>query len=96
MRSVVLRRGNGQVDQTILVTGSSSGFGRLIVETLARRCVMVVHVRERFPEVVMRTENAGANAPMLAINHEMGYREYRSKAEYQLDVDHALRWSVAT
>jgi hypothetical protein len=55
-----------------------------------------VHVRERFPEVVMRTENAGANAPMLAINHEMGYREYRSKAEYQLDVDHALRWSVAT
>lgn len=44
----------------------------------------------------MRTENAASNAAMLAITHEMGSREHRPRAEYQLDVDHALRWSVAT
>jgi hypothetical protein len=33
------------------------------------------------------TENAGSNAPMLAINQKLGFREYRASTEYQIGRD---------
>jgi len=33
------------------------------------------------------TENAGSNAPMLAINRQLGFREFRAGTEYQITRD---------
>jgi hypothetical protein len=33
------------------------------------------------------TENAGSNAPMLAINHKLGFKQYRAGTEYQVSRD---------
>jgi GNAT superfamily N-acetyltransferase len=52
------------------------------------KAAMLAHVREAHPETVyITTENAGSNAPMLAINHQLGFRLHRSVVEYQLGRD---------
>jgi hypothetical protein len=33
------------------------------------------------------TENAGSNAPMLAINKKLGFKQYRAETEYQISRD---------
>jgi len=33
------------------------------------------------------TDNAGSNAPMLAINKKIGFRQYRAGTEYQMTRD---------
>ena len=33
------------------------------------------------------TDNAGSNAPMLAINMKMGFKQYRVGTEYQVSRD---------
>jgi NAD(P)-dependent dehydrogenase (short-subunit alcohol dehydrogenase family) len=63
--------------QTILVTGSSSGFGRLIVESLARQGDIVF--------AGMRAV-AGRNAPVVEELHELAKREQLAIHVVELDV----------
>jgi GNAT superfamily N-acetyltransferase len=46
---------------------------------------MVLHMHELYPmaEWVV-TDNAGSNAPMLAINTKMGFKQFRAGTEYQV------------
>jgi GNAT superfamily N-acetyltransferase len=49
------------------------------------KAAMLLHVRELYPKVeVVVTDNAGSNAPMLAINKKIGFKKYRANAEYQV------------
>src|SRR5439155_7371824 len=46
---------------------------------------MLLHVKEVHPELErVVTGNAHSNAPMLAINTQMGFRQYRAGIEYQI------------
>ena len=49
---------------------------------------MLAHAHELYPmaEWVV-TDNAGSNAPMLAINTKMGFKQYRAGTEYQVSRD---------
>lgn len=49
---------------------------------------MLAHMHELYPmaEWVV-TDNAGSNAPMLAINMKMGFKQYRVGTEYQVSRD---------
>ncbi len=65
------------MDQTILVTGSSSGFGRLIVETLARQGYAVF--------AGMRAV-VGKNAPAADELRDLARREHLSLDVVEMDV----------
>ena len=52
------------------------------------KAAMLLHVNETYPNLEwVITENAGSNAPMLAINKTMGFKEYRAGTEYQITRD---------
>jgi GNAT superfamily N-acetyltransferase len=52
------------------------------------KAAMVIHMHELYPKAEwFSTENAGSNAPMLAINTKMGFRTYRAGSEYQTTRD---------
>ena len=52
------------------------------------KAAMLRHMHELYPEAQwVATENAGSNAPMLAINKRLGFREYRASTEYQMGRD---------
>jgi mycothiol synthase len=52
------------------------------------KAAMLRHVHELYPEAEwVATENAGSNAPMLAINKKLGFKEYRASTEYQIGRD---------
>jgi len=52
------------------------------------KAAMLRHVHELHPEAQwVTTENAGSNAPMLAINKKLGFREFRPGTEYQISRD---------
>jgi GNAT superfamily N-acetyltransferase len=52
------------------------------------KAAMLLHVRDLYPQLeVVITENAGSNAPMLAINTRMGFKQYRAGTEYQITRD---------
>jgi mycothiol synthase len=52
------------------------------------KAAMLLYVRDLYPQLqVVITENAGSNAPMLAINTKMGFRQYRAGTEYQITRD---------
>jgi mycothiol synthase len=52
------------------------------------KAAMLMHIRELYPTVeVFVTENAGSNAPMLAINTNLGFREFLAGSEYQMSRD---------
>jgi GNAT superfamily N-acetyltransferase len=58
------------------------GLGKWIKATMLR------HVHELHPEAEwVTTENAGSNAPMLAINKKLGFKEFRAATEYQISRD---------
>jgi GNAT superfamily N-acetyltransferase len=49
------------------------------------KAAMVIHMRELYPKAEwFITDNAGSNAPMLAINTKMGFKTYRVGSEYQI------------
>jgi hypothetical protein len=49
---------------------------------------MAIHIHELYSEAkYFTTDNAGSNAPMLAINHAMGFKTYRKSTEYQVTRD---------
>lgn len=46
---------------------------------------MLMRVRQIHPEIQwVVTDNAGSNAPMLAINKKLGFKQYRAETEYQI------------
>lgn len=52
------------------------------------KAAMLQLVHERHPEVTLAyTHNAEVNAPMLSINHRLGYTEYRRDGFYQLGTE---------
>ena len=52
------------------------------------KAAMLKHVHELYPQARwVTTENAGSNAPMLAINKRLGFREFRAGTEYQISRD---------
>jgi mycothiol synthase len=52
------------------------------------KAAMLLHMRELYPDMQwIWTENAGSNAPMLAINKKLGFRQYRVGSEYQVSRD---------
>lgn len=52
------------------------------------KAAMALHIRELYPEADwFSTENAGSNAPMLAINKKMGFKQFRVGSEYQISRD---------
>jgi GNAT superfamily N-acetyltransferase len=49
------------------------------------KAAMLLHMRELYPDAQwVSTDNAGSNAPMLAINKKLGFRQYRAGTEYQV------------
>lgn len=58
------------------------GMGRWV------KAAMFEKVVERLPEVkVIRTANTASNAPMLKINHEMGFTMYKREVLYQISIN---------
>jgi RimJ/RimL family protein N-acetyltransferase len=52
------------------------------------KAAMLAHIHELYPEVRwVSTGNAGSNAPMLAINKRLGFKEFRVGSEYQISRD---------
>lgn len=52
------------------------------------KAAMLLHVRRAHPDTTwVMTENAGSNAPMLAINHQLGFRKWKSMTSYQVSRD---------
>ena len=49
------------------------------------KAAMLLHMRELYPDAEwITTDNAGSNAPMLAINEKLGFRSYRVGTAYQM------------
>ena len=49
------------------------------------KAAMLLRIRELYPDAQwIATDNAGSNAPMLAINHQLGFRQYRVGTQYQI------------
>lgn len=58
------------------------------------KAAMLEHVRRAHPDTTwISTENAGSNAPMLSINHALGYRLHRTFTFYQVAAE-TLRQNV--
>lgn len=56
------------------------------------KAAMLERMRRQRPEVVrIRTENAGSNAPMLAINGALGFRITAARTEWQAEASGLLR-----
>lgn len=52
------------------------------------KAAMALHIRQLYPSAEwFTTDNAGSNAPMLAINVKMGFKQYRVGSEYQISRD---------
>ena len=52
------------------------------------KAAMLAHLHKLYPQAKwVVTENAGSNAPMLAINKKLGFKQYRAGTEYQVSRD---------
>jgi hypothetical protein len=49
-------------------------------------------LRERPQVTFIRTGNADSNAPMLAINHDLGFKPYFSWADWQIETEQLKRY----
>ena len=49
------------------------------------KAAMLTHIHELYPDVeVVVTGNAGSNVPMLAINNQLGFKQFLTGSEYQM------------
>jgi len=56
------------------------------------KAAMLAHIHELHPEAEwVTTDNAGSNAPMLAINKKLGFKQFRAGTEYQISRDDLAR-----
>jgi mycothiol synthase len=63
----------------VLPAARGRGLGKWI------KAAMLLHLRGLYPDMQwISTDNAGSNAPMLAINKKLGFKQYRSATEYQI------------
>lgn len=52
------------------------------------KAAMLLHVRDLYPDAHwVSTDNAGSNAPMLAINKRIGFKQFRAATVYQMSRD---------
>ena len=52
------------------------------------KAAMLAHLHDLYPDAQwVATGNAGSNAPMLAINKKLGFKQYRAGTEYQISRD---------
>jgi mycothiol synthase len=66
----------------VLPSARGRGLGKWI------KAAMLTHIRELYPDVRwVSTGNAGSNAPMLAINKKLGFKQFRVGSEYQMSRD---------
>lgn len=55
------------------------------------KAAMILYIQKTRPEVKrVRTRNANSNVPMLKINQEMGFKNYRSITLWQLETERAI------
>ncbi len=74
-----------QGDTGVFPEFRGNGLGKWI------KAEMVRHLTERHPEVArIRTGNANSNAPMLAINHAMGFTLHHDTTVWQVEVERLL------
>ncbi len=58
------------------------------------KAAMLLHIRALYPDAQwIATENAGSNAPMLAINRKLGFEQYRVGTQYQISRER-LGWRL--
>jgi mycothiol synthase len=74
-----------QGDTGVLPEFRGHRLGKWMKAAMAERIL-----RDRPGATCIRTGNAGSNAPMLAINHAMGFREYRRHTIWQIAADAVL------
>jgi mycothiol synthase len=66
----------------VLPSARGRGLGKWI------KAAMLLHLKELYPDFQwVATDNAGSNAPMLAINNKLGFKQYRAATEYQITLD---------
>lgn len=71
-----------QGDTAVLEAHRGRGLGRWL------KAEMLLRVLAEKPQIeFIRTNNANSNAPMLKINHQMGFQPYISTIIWQVDVD---------
>jgi len=57
------------------------------------KAVMLLHVRENYPEVqIVTTGNATTNAPMLSINDRLGFKVYKESINAQITVEQLSKY----
>ena len=69
-----------QQDTAVLPQYRGQGLGRRL------KAAMLAKLAQERPQVRwVRTENADANAPMLKINEELGFRPYKADSLWQVE-----------
>ncbi|MFN8484599.1 MAG: GNAT family N-acetyltransferase [Anaerolineae bacterium] len=77
-----------QGDTAVLPAYRNLGLGRWL------KAAMILRVLADRPQVrFVRTGNADANAPMLNINHEMGFRPFHLRTSYTIEAAQALAYT---